>query len=220
MKKNLLATALVCALALTGFALSAEDEKPAEANWHAYAEKSKIQFNGQDKTFTSSKGEMRIAFAAKDDQLLNNLQELAKKDYGDNKHLGFLADDHFVSLQSALETVEDTSAEKVGESVIRLRKFSAQNLQFGIGSSSSDFTPFPGVASDVNADPQFYGGYNADSFYSVDFAENPFNGMIDILVMGEPLPAPAVTLIIALAAGAALLLYKNRKQRGVCVEQA
>ena len=216
MKKNLFATALACALSLAGLALFAEDEKTSDATFgHAYAEKSKIQFNGQDKSFTSSKGGMRIAFAAKDDKLLNNLKTLAEQN--DGKQFGFMVDGNFVSLQSALETAEDTTASNDGEAIVRLRKFSARNLQFGL--QGETFEPFSGPTNTVTSDP-FYGGYNVDSFYSVDFAENPFDGMIDILVMGEPLPAPVVTLLVALAAGAAFLLFKNRKQRAFRIEQA
>jgi len=213
MKKTLFAAALASVLALTGFALSAQ-ESADNASGHAFAEKSKIQFNETSSAFSSSGGEMRIVFAAKNNDLLDNLQTYADREV-DGKRYGFLADGQFVSLQTALKSTEDSSS-----NVVRLKKFSAQNLQFGIGSDSSDFKAFSGVPSDVSADPQFYGGYNADSFYSVDFAENPFDGLIDILVMGEPLPAPAVTLIIALAAGAALLFFKNRKQRAVRSEQA
>ena len=212
MKKNLFAAALACVLALTGIGLSAQEES---SGWRAFAQKSKIQFNRESNTF-SSNDEMLIAFAAKNDNLLDNLKTLAED--SSSGQLGFMADGHFVSLKDALKTAEDTSADVTGESVIRLRKFSAQNLQFGLNSQTG-FTPFTGVAGDVVSDP-FYGGYNVDSFYSVDFAEYPFDGMIDILVMGEPLPAPVVTLLIALVSGAALLMYKNRKQRAFHVEQA
>ena len=219
MKKNLFATALACALTLTGFALFAQESEASAKTGHAFVEKSKIQFNSNGNVFSASSGGMQIAFAAKNDDMLKNLKAYAEKEEGGKKY-GFLADGQFVSLQKALETSEDTSSNNDGETFIRLRKFSAQNLQFGIGSSVSDFESFTGSASEVSADPQFYGGYNAESFYSVDFAEKPFDGMIDILIMPEPLPAPTVTLIIALAASAVFLLYKNRKQRGIRVEQA
>ena len=38
------------------------------------------------------------------------------------------------------------------------------------------------------------------------------NGIPEASVVGSPLPAPLVTLLIALGFGAALVMYRNRKQ--------
>ena len=106
--------------------------------------------------------------------------------------------------------------------MIPLGTFS-ENETFQLGYASEDgngFTPFS-VTQAKSSEPNYYSGYNPDSFYQLDFAEDPFNGMIEIYIMGEPLPAPAVTLIVALAAGALFLLYKNRRQqRSLQTEQA
>jgi len=47
----------------------------------------------------------------------------------------------------------------------------------------------------------------------------PFDGEIEVLVVGEPLPSPAVTLIIALALVAAYMGYNYRKQRAHAVQR-
>ena len=94
-----------------------------------------------------------------------------------------------------------------------------KDITFGYGSEedSSQFTPRT-VTLNVNADPGYYTGYKSEGFFHLDFSENPFDGAIEIMVMGEPLPPSTVTLLVALGAGALLLLYKNRRTRGA--EQA
>ena len=100
--------------------------------------------------------------------------------------------------------------------VFALGQFKAGDT-FQLGTvSNNEFVPFPSVL----AEPGYYISIDENSFYSQDFSENPFNGYIEVLVMGEPLPASTVTLIVALAAGAAFLLYKNRKPRAFRAEQA
>jgi hypothetical protein len=48
------------------------------------------------------------------------------------------------------------------------------------------------------------------SFYKQDFSEDPFDGRIEIFVIGEPLPSPVQTLLIVLAVGG--IIYCTRKQ--------
>lgn len=58
----------------------------------------------------------------------------------------------------------------------------------------------------------FYGGYSPEGFYKLDFAEDPFDGRIQVLVMGEPLPSQTVSLILGiLAVGSIVYLKKNQK---------
>lgn len=52
----------------------------------------------------------------------------------------------------------------------------------------------------------------ATNFYKVDFSEDPFDGKIQILVMGEPLPSPTTTLICTLGVLGILLYCKKRKE--------
>lgn len=51
--------------------------------------------------------------------------------------------------------------------------------------------------------------YMCDWWYSTDFAADPFDGRIEIMVMGEPLPPTTTTLLISIAL-VGLLLYKNK----------
>ena len=112
------------------------------------------------------------------------------------------------------EQIESAKAKDVKGLSLSLGKFNAEeSFQLGI-ISNNGFKPF------ISSEPGYYTSVNENSFYSLDFSENPFDGLTDIYVMGEPLPAPTVTLIVALAAGAAFLLYKNRKQRVLRAEQA
>lgn len=82
----------------------------------------------------------------------------------------------------------------------------------------NDFSkPFPTteykmVAYNVNSENNFFAGYATDSFYNTDFAEDPFDGVIQVLVMGEPLPSPTVTLICAIGVIGILLYCKKRKE--------
>ena len=62
----------------------------------------------------------------------------------------------------------------------------------------------------VNSENNLFAGYNTDTFYNIDFAEEPFDGRIEVLVMGEPLPSGIVSLFIA--AGIAGLLYFRRNK--------
>ena len=39
--------------------------------------------------------------------------------------------------------------------------------------------------------------FSTDYWYTQDFANDPFNGMIEVYVVGEPLPTPFITLFIA-----------------------
>ena len=48
------------------------------------------------------------------------------------------------------------------------------------------------------------------SWYNLDFSNDPFDGLMDILVMGEPLPSPATTLMIVLFVGG--IIYCTRKR--------
>lgn len=107
----------------------------------------------------------------------------------------------------------------LGNAVKEVQLPSNQVIRFGYATNASDFEP-RAVSLNVSSDPGYYASYDANSFYQLDFSEKPFDGTIDIYVFGEPLPSPVVTMIVALAAGALFLLYKNRKQRSVQTEQA
>lgn len=120
----------------------------------------------------------------------------------------------FVSLSTALKGL-DSSADVAS---VSLGKFEKNNsFKFGYGDSNGNFTPVPVI---IESDAGFDGGFDVDPFFRLDFSEEPFDGNIEVLVMGEPLPASTVTLLVALAAGAGLLLYSNRKRHAPRIEQA
>lgn len=48
-------------------------------------------------------------------------------------------------------------------------------------------------------------------WYDYDFAADPFDGRIEILVMGEPLPSASQTMILTLGVLAILLYCRNTK---------
>ena len=50
-----------------------------------------------------------------------------------------------------------------------------------------------------------------NSWYPYDFASDPFDGIIEVLVVGEPLPSTTTTLIVAL--GFLILVYCKRCYR-------
>ena len=55
----------------------------------------------------------------------------------------------------------------------------------------------------------FFNEAIADSWYSTDFSEDPFNGLIEIYAVGQPSASVNATLVISLAA-VLLLLYKKK----------
>ena len=154
-------------------------------------------------------------------EINNNLQSDLAQRATDNqeKVFGYKKGDKFVSLATLMENATvDSDGKTVKSATISLSgKFNkGDELQFGYGNvgDAGSFTPL-----EVTSDP-FKTGYNIDSFYHLDFGEDPFNGMFDIMVMGEPLPASTVTMLVALAAAGAFLLYRNRKTRARISAQA
>ena len=116
----------------------------------------------------------------------------------------------FQSLNSML-----ASAASTGDSVkISLGDGFADKdgIQFGYAADEAG-SGFTYANVKVSSDPLFSYNYNPASFYEYDFSKDPFDGNIEVLNFGTPLPSSTVTLLIALAAAAGLLLYNNRRQR-------
>ena len=202
MKKTLVTIILGCAMSFMGFTASAQNQ-PQQA------------VKMSDDIFSSNVSKSLSILAVSPSDGLDLVSDLSKRT-PENKVFGFKrSNGGFVSLADAIADVKTVpAAENARVSVIPLGTFS-ENETFQLGyatENGEDFTPFS-VTKAKSSEPNYYSGYNPDSFYQLDFAEDPFNGMIEIYIMGEPLPAPAVTLIVALAAGALFLLYKNRRQR-------
>jgi len=231
MNKTLFTAALACVLTLGGLTLSAQSTTETE----------KVSFDSANNAFSSTTSEsLKIVFLDTAEKADGNMKLSEKlSHYIEGKSFGvMLIDDSdpenvkksFTSLGnlSAVKQVGDLDAAS-----IPLGKFKqGQVFQFGIGTSESDFEPIQissvkalkasgaGNSSiSVAGDPLYYAGYDSESFYQLDFSEDPFNGNVEILVMGEPLPASTVTLIAALGLAAAFLLYKNRRQQAFA-EQA
>lgn len=64
----------------------------------------------------------------------------------------------------------------------------------------------------VDSDNNYVELSPATYFYNIDFSEDPFDGKIQILVMGEPLPSPLTTLICCFGVIGILLYYKKKKE--------
>ena len=60
-----------------------------------------------------------------------------------------------------------------------------------------------------NRDFVWYDETFGNAWYSKDFAADPFDGRIEVLVMGEPLPSTTITFLISIAL-VDLLLYRNK----------
>lgn len=193
MKKTLVTVAFTCAMLFFGTAafLHAEESQEQVADGTVQFTTNSIKIlNGIGKNY-----EIKLK------------ANLVKLPHVDGKTFGYRLGDTFVPLSEATTSVEASGT---------------QILDFGYASEAGeDFTDFEKrkVAFSVSSDPGYYAGYLNDGFYQLDFSKDPFDGVIDI-VIGEPLPAPAVTLVVALAAGALFLLYKNRRQRLIQTEQA
>lgn len=211
--KKLFTTALACALTIFGATAFAQTQQAVN---FVPGEKQ------NDPGFFTSNVSKSLSILVATSSDVNLSENLAAVSGADGKTLGYTRNGgEFVSLAQAVSdakvfpvtTTVDGETKSANIASIRLGEFN-QNDKIQIGYQDGEgfhpYSPFK-----IESDPGYYGGYNSDSFYQLDFSEDPFSGMIEILVVGEPLPAPAVTLIIALAAGALLLLYKNRRQRAV-----
>ena len=210
MNKTLFTTALALVLSIGGFIASAQAADESEN-----VTSKRISFQGGTISSTVAQPLTIIAGSAREVDLKDNLTKAAGS--SDSVSFGYLLNGtQFVSLSDAMKnaTVEETENSKLA--AISLGKFeSGDTISFGYGTNASNFNT---VSLNVSADPGYYAGYKSDGFFQLDFSEDPFDGTIEILVMGEPLPASTVTLLVALGAGALLLLYRNRRTRGA--EQA
>ena len=212
MKKTLFTAALAFVLSIGGFALSADDVTVS------------------DNSDESGLWDLQLVVKAKDKGFLTKgLASLAAE--SNNKSFGYYKNKagEFVSLADSMKSAKAVVDANGASVTFGLGKFDAnETLQFGYGSNPDpNATPGQSAAFEpinpsltVSSDAGFHAGYDIDSFYQLDFPKDPFNGKIEIYVMGEPLPASTVTLLVALGAAAAFLLYNNRKTRVRRIEQA
>ena len=61
----------------------------------------------------------------------------------------------------------------------------------------------------IYSENEIYAGYATESFYNLDFAEDPFDGLIEIWVVGEPSTSTTMTLLISCFLGLCLWKYKK-----------
>jgi hypothetical protein len=202
MSKTLFTAALAFVLSIGGFVMSAQAE------------------DAQNQTVSEPSAEAglwQLVVSAKDETLLNKgLKAIAVN--SNEKSFGYKVGSEFTSLSEAMEKPSLVTGDDKVSATFILGNFSPEaQLQFGYG----DENVFDAISAPlkVSSDAGFHAGYNIDSFYQLDFEKDPFNGKIEILI-GEPLPASTVTLLVALAAAAGLLLYNNRRARARFSAQA
>jgi len=195
MKKTLFTAALAFVLSAGGFALSAQEA----AN-----------------SITLEKDHSLVKLVVESNVDVN-LKDSLTRTSGDSpaSTFGYVKNDgSFVSLVDAMAEAQAADGDAKSASLV-LGKFQAgDTFQFGYGNAAG----LNSVASTVKvaSDAGFHAGFDIDSFYNLDFSQDPFDGKIEIYIMGEPLPASTVTLLVGLAAAAAIVLYNNRRKRVRC----
>ena len=206
MKKTLFTAVLACVIAVSGFVAAAQE--------------SVVSFDSKNKTFSSNVSKRLALLVTASSSSGVDLKEkltAAVSGTGDQKGLVYLKGGSFVSLADAIQKAKvETDEDGKQTAFIQLGEFD-KNETFQLGYQNSDFASYDWKK--IEGDPGYYTGYSPEGFYQLDFSSDPFDGKIDI-VIGEPLPAPVVTLLVALASGALFLLYKNRRQRFIQTEHA
>ncbi len=211
MKKSFFAVALACALSFGGLTAYADNFTP----------QGKVSFDNET-GILSSRGSESLSIllmnpsASGDIKLSSFLTTMATNSSGE-KEFGYLqSDGTFVSLAGVLKSIDAASVDESKVASISLGKFEKDNtIQFGYADKNGE--NFSSVK--IESEAGFHGAYDTDSFFHLDFSEDPFDGRIEVIVVGQPLPASTVTLLVALAAGAGLLLFRNRKQHARRIAQ-
>ena len=204
MSKKFIMAALAGFLTVGAFAVSADDNQTVDS----LTAKDNIRI-------------LAIAKSSSNPRLADNLAA-AKATTDEGAQAGYYVvkegqtEGSFVSLAEAIK--QDVTTDEQGRDVVTLGRFSqGDKVQFGV-KKNGEFTAAP--INVLSSDPSYYAGYNAEGFYQLDFSEMPFDGKIDVLVVGEPLPSSTVTLILSLAALAVFLGYTRRKQQRVAAQES
>ena len=71
------------------------------------------------------------------------------------------------------------------------------NKDFNITDFSKPVTPTLNNQVSYTINSEVIAPFPTDYWYVQDFANEPFDGMIEVYVVGEPLPTPVLTLFIA-----------------------
>ena len=213
MKKSFFAVALACMVSFGGLTAYADNFTP----------QGKVSFDNETGVL-SSKGSESLSIllmnpsASGDIGLSSFLTTMATTSSGE-KEFGYLWNDgsssKFVSLANVLKSIDADSVDESKVASISLGKFEKNNtIQFGYADKNGENFSSVKIESEAG-----FHGPDADSFFHLDFSEDPFDGRIEVIVVGQPLPASTVTLLVALAAGAGLLLLRNRKQHARRISQ-
>ena len=171
-----------------------------------------------DEGVLTSKKAVRILAVAKPEYKLSDKLAQAKTAV-EGKTLGYIVNPgtdaaKFVTLGVAAEAV---STSFKGDDIAALGHFAqGDKVQFGY-KDENGFTP--AQITVLSSDSGYSTGYDVEGFYQLDFSAMPFDGTIEVLVVGEPLPDTAVTLIVALGLVAAFMGYNYRKQRAHAVQR-
>ena len=86
--------------------------------------------------------------------------------------------------------------------------YGVQYPVFNIKDFSNILKINPSNPVQTNLNTEAIVSYSTDAWYIQDFAEDPFNGIIEYVV-GEPLPTPILTLFIASLLAFTLAKYKK-----------
>ena len=229
MNKTLFTAALACVLAMGCFAVSAKTYDPQE----------KVAFSEGSLTVKGpSKGSEALKVfivnptdknenAIKLSEFLSEIPTIKDENSDTELSFGYMlrgADNKskFVSLSTLLSNLDRKAADAAEITSFKLGEFRrGETIQFGYADSNgANFVKTPVALVDVKSDALYHAGFDQDSFFKLDFSEDPFQGNIEILVMGEPLPPATVTMLVALAAGAAFLFFSNRRRQARSAEQA
>ncbi len=136
------------------------------------------------------------------DQTVNNVNKvmvtLTKPEAGNWRYyLYSLTTNWEVELQKGSHSVYLDSAST---------QYGVRAYQSNGGGAAENKTCFSGVNSPTQGGFQFIGNDTTNQFV---FGKN--GDVKGVVSFGSPLPAPVVTLLIALGFGAALVMYRNRK---------
>jgi len=216
MNKKFIIAALAGFLTVCGFAVSAQEENAAAGATDV-----------QTVDSLKAKDAMRIFAVANSATDLASQLTRAKNFSVEGLKLGYLLTSStgtktFVSLADAIgETPKVKDPDGYKFQVVELGEFKkGDSVEFGLGDPENPALFTEASINVLNsADAGYHTGYNAESFYQLDFSEMPFDGKIDVLVVGEPLPGSTVTLILSLAALAIFLGYARRRQSAHAVQE-
>ena len=88
------------------------------------------------------------------------------------------------------------------------------NKDFNITDFSKAVTPTLNNQASYTVNSEAIIPFSTDYWYIKDFASEPFDGMIEVYAVGEPLPTPILTLFIASIIAFTLAKYRKLHKKG------